>query len=291
VSTGPGSPRRISPWLRLCRAGTLFSPAADVVAGACLAGLPWTLDLGRAAVASVLVYAAGMVLNDHADRREDARLRPERPIPSGEIAARTALLAGLALLAAAVAIAPWRAHWALLALGVLAYDYLGKRSLIVGAPLMGLLRAANLAGGAAFAAQSHALGEAVLLPALAYALYVLSVTVLGHYEDVPRIGRRAVVGVQSVPPLAALLALLALPERAPALALGLPLVAAFFARLRRVGAAWDRSSIRGSMTWLLLGTMLYTALLCVGSGRPYEAAGIALAVVPARWIGRRIALT
>ena len=46
-----------------------------------------------------------------------------------------------------------------------------------------------------------------------------------------------------------------------------------------------------SMTLLLLGTMLYTALLALAAGRPAEAVGIVLAILPARWISRRIALT
>ena len=92
------------PWLRLVRAGTLFSPAADVLACACLAGSPWSMDVARGAAASVLVYAAGMVLNDHADRREDAAHRPERPIPRGEIGPGAALAVGLAAMIAGVAL-------------------------------------------------------------------------------------------------------------------------------------------------------------------------------------------
>src|SRR5690606_11838058 len=95
--------RRSGAWLRILRIGTVFSPAADVVAGACLAGLPWSVDLVRAALASALVYAAGMALNDHADREEDARLHPERPLPAGEIVATAALVVGLALIATALA--------------------------------------------------------------------------------------------------------------------------------------------------------------------------------------------
>jgi hypothetical protein len=54
---------------------------------------------------------------------------------------------------------------------------------------------------------------------------------------------------------------------------------------------WDQAAIRGSMTILLLGTMVYTALLALAASRPFEAAAIAAAIVPARWISRRIALT
>lgn len=291
MSVAAESRTPLASWLRLLRVGTLFSPAADVVAGACLIGLPWSFELVRAMVASVLVYAAGMVLNDHADRAEDAVQRPERPLPRGEIAPRAAVGAGVALLALALAIAPWRAYWAVLAMLVLAYDYVFKRRVEFAAPAMGLLRALNLVAGAAFAATAIPDAQVVLIPAGAYWLYVASVTVLGHYEDVPRVAPRAVVGVQTVPPLAAALALLVLPETFPAFAIGAVLAGFFLARRTRADTVWDRATIRTSMTWLLLGTMVYTSLLCLGSGRIAEALGVAAAILPARMISRRIALT
>jgi hypothetical protein len=45
------------------------------------------------------------------------------------------------------------------------------------------------------------------------------------------------------------------------------------------------------MTYLLLGTMLYTALLTLAADRWPEAVGIVAAIPAARWISRRIALT
>ncbi|MBK8977326.1 MAG: UbiA family prenyltransferase [Planctomycetes bacterium] len=280
------------PWLRLLRIGTLFSPAADVVAGACLVGGPWSVELGRAVGASVLVYAAGMVLNDHADRREDAVQRPERPLPSGAIAPASAFAFGLALLAGGVALAPvpgW--HGALAAL-VLAYDYLLKRSPVTGALTMGLLRGLNLLAGAV-AVQGGVLPEQrhVVATALAYVVYIVAVTLLGVLEDAPQVTRRAVEGVQSAPPVAATLALFALPEPRPAAWLGLALALVFLRRTHRHRGAWDRTAIRRSMTWLLLGTMVFTSLTCLGCGRPVEALAIAAAILPARWISRRIALT
>ena len=65
----------------------------------------------------------------------------------------------------------------------------------------------------------------------------------------------------------------------------------FFARQRRIGMAWDQKAIRGSMLWLLLGTMAYTGLLCLGAGQPWAAVGIFAAARVARAVARRIALT
>ncbi len=278
-------------WLRLLRVGTLLSPAADVVAGACVVALPWSAALGRAMLASVLVYAAGMVLNDHADRAEDARQRPERPIPSGAIRPATALAVGLSLLCGGVAISPWWPWHAGLAIGVLAYDYVLKPRAPLAVAGMGLLRGGNLLAGAATVTRSVPDSDLLVGIALAYAAYIAAVTVLGIYEDQPRVRPRAVIGAQAVPPVVTLFVLLALPERWPALAIGAVLIAAFAGRVRRQGPTWDRGAIRRSMTWLLLGTMLFAALVCLGSGRPLEAAGVACAVPFARWISRHVALT
>ena len=55
--------------------------------------------------------------------------------------------------------------------------------------------------------------------------------------------------------------------------------------------AWPQAEIRRSMGFLLLGTMLYTGGLALAGGRGDVAAAIVLAIAPARWIARRIALT
>lgn len=280
------------PYLRLVRVGTLFSPAADVVAGLCLVSAAWSGDLVRAAVASVCVYAAGMVLNDHADRAEDARQRPERPIPSGQIPAYVALLLGAMLLAGGILLAPDRTWYAGLAALVVAYDYLLKKRLWLAALTMGTLRAGNLLAGAVVATGGSLPDDrAALAIALGYGLYIVAVTLLGGFEDDPTVRARAVVGVQSVPPLVVSLGLLTLPERTPAAWIGIALALWFGSRVRRQGEHWDQAAIRRSMTWLLLGTMVFTSLVCLGCGRPWEAVGIAAAILPARMISRRIALT
>lgn len=275
--------------LRLLRVGTLFSPAADVVAGLCLRGLAWSSDALRAVAASVLVYAAGMVLNDHADRHEDARVRPERPIPAGEIGPNFAFTFGLTLLAAGVLISPCPLYWGGMAALVLGYDYVLKRVPAAGAATMALLRALNLCSGAV-ALSGAGPDRTLLIAAASYACYIFAVTVLGMFEDDPRAKPRAIRSVQTVPPLVGSMALLGMPSPWPAAALGFLLAAAFLGRALTV-REWTREEIRTSMSWLLLGTMLYTGLLCASAGRWGEALAIWGAVPPARWISKRISLT
>ncbi len=276
-------------YLRLLRAGTLFSPAADVVAGLCLAGLPIGAGGARAAAASVCVYAAGMVLNDHADRKRDAVHRPERPIPAGEITAGAALGLGVVLLAAGIALSPWSPFHATLAALVLAYNYAVKHNHWAGALNMGLLRGLNLAAGPIVLTLASPPRE-VWIAAAVYACYIVAVTVVGILEDERQVRHRTAESVQLVPPIAAALALLGMPHPWPAAAIGGVLALLFVLRVTRV-PQWDRGSLRASMTWLLLGTMVYTGLLCMSAHRFVESFAVLAAILPARWIARRIALT
>lgn len=281
------------PTLRLLRVGTLFSPAADVTASLAMLGLPWNGDAVAAVSASVALYAAGMVWNDVADRRLDAVQRPERPLPRGDLSLSFAVALGVLLLAVGLYVSPCRGHHGLIAALVLAYDFAGKRVLWLGALGMGTVRALNLGTALAMPVDgidpAHAV--AARLASVCYGVYITAVTVLGIFEDTPRVRPRAAAAVAAAPPLAALCGVSAIQNGlwpAPALAL-VPVL--WFLRRNARRSDWDQRAIRGTMMHLLLGTMLYTALLCVAAGRPWEAIAIAAAIVPARWIARRISLT
>ena len=94
--------------LKLGRVSNLPTVWTNTLAGVVLAGgamgdsrVPWLV------LALSLCYVAGMFLNDAFDREFDARHRPERPIPSGEVAAATVFGAGFAMLAMGVALLVW----------------------------------------------------------------------------------------------------------------------------------------------------------------------------------------
>lgn len=93
--------------LDLVRAPAALTVIGDTLAGGHAGGARFTGRQWLLPAASVLLYSGGMALNDYADRELDAEERPERPIPSGRVAAGTALAvvsgcfaAGLALAAA-----------------------------------------------------------------------------------------------------------------------------------------------------------------------------------------------
>src|SRR4051794_19149635 len=87
---------RIKPYLQLVRLPNLFTAAADSLAG-------WLIVRGSLeeprrwvplVLASVAIYAAGIVLNDVFDFEIDRVERPNRPLPSGRVSRRFAAWAG-----------------------------------------------------------------------------------------------------------------------------------------------------------------------------------------------------
>lgn len=188
--------QNLTPWLQLLRLPNLFTVPGDVVAGYCLVGLStnsaWSVRLLLLVAASLCIYAAGLILNDYFDLDLDRTQRPERPLPSGRIAPRTALVAGLLLLAAGPALASLAGpHSFLAALGlaalVLLYDVRAKRSTRLGPTTMGLCRAANLMLGASVA--YGRLGAPLLVAAFVEGGYVLLLTTAAARENEPQLSR------------------------------------------------------------------------------------------------------
>lgn len=185
---------KLSAWGRLLRLSLAPSAAADAAAGLCLghAGrLPLESSSLLVVCGSLCIYHGGMVLNDWADRLADAATRPDRPLPSGAIQPRTALLVALALLVAGpllVALAdPRLAGWAvLLALLVALYDLFG-RGAMVGPLLLGGCRALNLAlgvlAGSLLALGPHATSRRAWLLVALYGAYVFFASRTARLED------------------------------------------------------------------------------------------------------------
>jgi len=101
--------------------------------------------------AGFFAYAFGTVLNDLLDREKDARARPERPIPRGEVrpagAAAATVVAAAASCCAAALVSPTTALWygGVCAVAA-AYDTL-KANVALRHLLMGTGRSANWAAG------------------------------------------------------------------------------------------------------------------------------------------------
>ena len=175
-------------WLELVRPPNLFTVPGDILAGAALAGVGTgkPVLLLRAVLASLLLYASGLILNDYMDRHTDARERPERPIPSGRVNAVHARAASLALMGAALILGVltgvtqcWVMAGVLSGL-ILLYNGPARRIPLAGFAVMGLCRGCNvLLGGSIMGGLASA---PVLVGAGLETLYIACVSLLAHGE-------------------------------------------------------------------------------------------------------------
>jgi len=270
----------IRAWGRLLRLSLAPSAAADIVAGALLVDAGAAPDARRLAAgiaASLCLYHGGMALNDWADRAHDARTRPSRPIPSGAVSARAALIAGLAGLAAGPSIAAWAlgatAGWIAASIAVLVafYDLAGRAGL-VGPLLLAACRAGNLALGAAVVAGAR-WDEPRFAGVLAlYAAYVFAIGGLGRHEDRAALDARAARSWAwaALVPLAALPALVASSNWLSACAVTALCVAALWtpaARLLGPGLT-TQGDVIGFMGLLLRRLLIVTAAAAWSTGTP-----------------------
>jgi len=98
---------RFLSFARLMRLPNVFTAFADIALAGCAAGVVTGRPLAFALLllASGCLYLGGMVWNDVFDIEEDRKARPFRPLPSGQIRTRTAVLLAVALTAAGVGFA------------------------------------------------------------------------------------------------------------------------------------------------------------------------------------------
>jgi len=180
---------RLAGYFQLLRPANLVTSGADVVTGWVIVGAPvntliWPL------VASICLYAGGVVLNDFFDRGLDAVERPERPIPSGLIPAWRAAALGAILMAVAL-VCGFRASaqtgflCVSIAVAVLAYDA-GLKHSAAGPLLMGSCRGLNLLLGLSAA------------PALLGSLWFLSLISLTYVCGITLLSRGEVHGGERV---------------------------------------------------------------------------------------------
>lgn len=190
--------------LKLGRISNLPTVWTNTLVGVTLAGGS-ALDprLPLLLVALSLFYVGGMFLNDAFDREFDARSRPERPIPAGQVTAGTVFGAGFGMLAAGLCLvalagagaAGWRPAVAGAGLGaaIVLYDAWHKNNPL-SPVLMGLCRL--LVYVTAALAISASLGSDLLLAAAMLLSYLIGLTYTAKREHLNQLG--------SVWPLAAL---------------------------------------------------------------------------------------
>ena len=182
---GKGSARHVTvrrsrprAYLLLARVSNLPTIWTNVLAGTIVSGVAFVwADVGRLCLAISVLYTAGMFLNDAFDRAFDARDRPDRPIPAGDVSAREAFATGWILLAAGLLLVaaggnPASFMWGtVLAAAIVLYNYSHKHNPL-GPIVMGVCRGLVYC----VAAASSAVTPAVAAAATALMVYVAMLT-------------------------------------------------------------------------------------------------------------------
>ncbi len=118
--------------LKLGRVSNLPTVWSNILAGVALSGgYVWDLRIAPLMLALSLFYVAGMFLNDAFDSEIDAVERPNRPIPSQEVTAKTVFRLGGVMLASGVLI--------LAGIGYLSPTRTGPAPVMAGVILCGLI--------------------------------------------------------------------------------------------------------------------------------------------------------
>jgi 4-hydroxybenzoate polyprenyltransferase len=280
--------------LTLLRPPNVFTAFADSLAGLIMLvglGVAVPADAWAIVPASGCLYLAGIVLNDVFDREIDARERPTRPIPSGLVPLRTAVLLGAVLMCAGlvIAVVVGRAPGiiALILAGcILLYDA-GAKSTKLGPLVMGACRGLNMALGL-----STGLGITARWPAVAIAgplvlaLYVAGLTHLARDEVGGNTARRARTGLAFLAFVAigALIGIVATPGLRVSPWAWLWVLLVLVLGYRNWAPVWHRHDSASTGRAVGGGIMLIPVLdatVAAVAGMPFWAIAVALLAVPA----------
>lgn len=308
MQADPLRPTRLRDYLELVRPANLFTAPADSLMGfwfvRAVDDLRAGVTLGLLALSSVLLYAAGVVLNDLFDLQTDRQERPERPLPSGRIAPAAAawlgaelLILGLAVAFLASFLAGSLAPGAVaagLSAGILLYDAAAKRTM-VGPLVMGTCRGLNVLMGMAVAWSTWQREH--LLVAGAIGLYVAGLTWFARSETA-RSRRGALLGAAALM-AGAILLLAALPlvsDRLVGLAagrldfwpvaillLGLLILRRFLWAVIDPSAGRVQIAVRSG----ILSLVVLDAAICAAARGLAAALVILGLLVPGVWLARR----
>ncbi len=283
---------------RLMRVSNVFTAMADVWAGFFLVhvDLVEVYDVGRLPallLASACIYSAGMVFNDVFDVERDREIHPTRPLPSGEVSVRSAVIFGAMLHAVGLASAATAGLFpALTAAAVIgltfAYNARLKRYRITGSATMGACRFGNMLLG--MSVSLLILPPRLLIFPGFLAVYVVVVTLISTLEESehPRGPFTALLALE-LGVIGALGAYLYCRSVAGADADELATLAAkvlgalaLWILITAIGA-WrrpNRSSIGQVVRVSLMGIIVFDAAMLIGTGQLHWARLLVLFLVP-----------
>lgn len=186
---------KVKPWLELIRLPNLFSVPGDPLAGMAFAAAGSALMPGKMVAAisiSVLLYMAGLILNDLMDYQEDLADRPERPLPSGNVSVAAAWLLFVLTTCVALGIAWSTGRRATLFMAVILLIFISLYNLglknirVLGPVSMGLCRGCSVLLGAAIFGGQVAFFEPLIYAVYTVIVYIALLTLVADYETRPR---------------------------------------------------------------------------------------------------------
>ncbi len=185
--------RTLLAWAQLVRLPNVFTAWADIFLGGLVTGALFSQPTVFVCIltATTCFYWAGMVWNDYFDLEIDRKERPGRPLPSGRINVRTAMVFGIALILGGLA-AAFTADVlqngeqkislliaVVLVTAILGYDG-GLKNTLMGPSAMGACRFLNILLGLSMAG-TYPAGWGLLL-ATVVGLYIAGVTWFAYAE-------------------------------------------------------------------------------------------------------------
>ena len=286
---------KLSVALKLGRVSNLPTVWSNVLTGMALAGAATADCRLLLLVASLsLFYVGGMFLNDAFDHAFDARARPERPIPSGQVSATQVHAIGFGMMAVGIALLTWVGYgyepltqWRpvtaglALAAAIVFYNWHHKNNPL--SPLvMGLCR--MLVYLTAALAVTAVIPQQVIVAAVVLLCYLIGLTYAAKKEHLGRLENIWPLAFLAVPVIYGIY----LAPAQPAVVLPLLLMTAwaFYAlwllRRRKPG------DVPRAVVSLIAGISLLDAMLLTGSGHVMFAclAAVAFVITLAlqRWI-------
>jgi 4-hydroxybenzoate polyprenyltransferase len=294
-------------YLKLIRLPNAFTAIADIVAGTVIgAAVPWGRipewsTIAILSGASACLYLSGMAFNDFADRKEDAKYRPSRPIPSGKVSLPGALICAVVLMAGGVGLAALMGKLSLIIAAALAgfillYDFAAKGIPVAGALTLGACRFCNVMLGLSvdgWMPASTLSGSPLFLPlapALVVGLYAAGLTAFSAQEEEGKDRRAGILGWLFVD-AALLFGMVSVPNHAAWTVFALIWITIFYFsyRLRVEGTP---IAARNLIRTGVMGICVLDAGLIIGfAGLEYApwAAGCVTLLIPGLMIGKWLA--
>jgi len=288
--------RTIGNYLQLMRAPAVFTAMSNVFAAHLIltqGEIAWPgllLLLGSTAA----LYSGGMTLNDWFDYDVDLLERPSRPLPSGRISRRHALLFGSLLLAGGVglaALAGTLSFYLALCIASLVLIYNGglKRT-VAGGLAMGGCRYLNWLLGFSLLPLTE---QSLLIPIPIF-LYIMAITLLSREEEMAK--NRSIVIVSAIGIILAGLAIIGLGTVAaavPACKIILVVIGTGFIsyRLWLCRRDFSPTNIQATMKLLIFAVIPMDALLVMVFGPSWWALAVLLLLLPGKLLARIMYIT